>query len=113
MTNTKICILIGLLIALIILIFTANILFLSNLSSDQTNPLGTSSNAFNRNVQSKSYFGHQIRRKLKELKPIYLNKNPRYYGVRNQIWKNFRPNSYDNVTTVWDISYWVSQKDIQ
>lgn len=109
MTNTKLCILIGLLIALIILVFTANIFFLSNLSADQSGASGASSNTLGgRNAFSKSHIAHQIRKKVKELKPVYLNKNPHYYGVRNQVWKNFRSSSYENVTTVWDISYWVS-----
>lgn len=111
MTNTKICILFGLLIALIIIVFTANIFFLSNLSDEQANSSGGSTNSLNRNAFSKSQFNHQLRRKLKELKPIYLNKNPRYYVVRNQVWKNFRSNTYDNLTTVWDISYWVSVRE--
>lgn len=112
MTKSKLCIVLGVLAALISLVFTLNFYFLSHLSADQNggaggNAIDGSSSGHGR--QSKSSYMHQVRKKLKTLKPNYLNRNPRFYGVRNHIWRNFEPKPYENVSSVWDISYWVSE----
>lgn len=112
MTKSKLCIVLGVLVALIVLVFTLNFYFLSHLSADQNgggNAIDGSSSGHGRQSSSKSSYMHQVRKKVKLLKPNYLNRNPRFYGVRNHIWRNFEPKPYENVSSVWDISYWVSE----
>lgn len=114
MTKSKLCIVLGVLAALISLVFTLNFYFLTHLSADQNgggggNAIDGSSSGHGRQSSSKSSYMHQVRKKVKLLKPNYLNRNPRFYGVRNHIWRNFEPKPYENVSSVWDISYWVSE----
>ncbi|KAJ6636941.1 Glycosaminoglycan xylosylkinase like, partial [Pseudolycoriella hygida] len=45
-----------------------------------------------------------IRRSATNLKPIYLNKNPRLYTIRDTFLKNLKPAVYDNLTLIWDIA---------
>lgn len=53
-----------------------------------------------------------IRRSVKNLKPVYLNKNPRFYTIRNKLLNNLKPALYDNVTVIWDMVHWVSNSRI-
>lgn len=109
MTKRKICVVLGLLAALIIFVFSLNFYFLKHLNSDQNGIAGGSHDGSmsGRQSSSKSVYFHQLRKKVKILKPNYLNRNPRFYGIRNKIWRNFEPKPYENVSTVWDITYWV------
>lgn len=111
MTKSKLCIVLGVLAALILLVFTLNFYFLSHLSADQNGGSGgkaVDGTGHGRQPTSKSGYLHQVRKKVKLLKPNYLNRNPRFYAVRNHIWRNLEPKPYENVSIVWDISYWVS-----
>lgn len=93
---------------MILLVFTLNFYFLSHLSADQSGGSGGNAIDGSSGRQSKSSYMHQVRKKVKLLKPNYLNRNPRFYGVRNQIWRNFELKPYENVSAIWDITYWVS-----
>lgn len=106
MTKQKVWIILGLFSALILLVFSLNFYFLSHLNSNQLGAGGNDPNSL-RHVTSKSGYFHLVKKKVRNLKPIYLNKNPKYYSIRNKVWRNFEPKAYDNVTLIWDISYWV------
>lgn len=103
MTKSKSCI-IGLLVALIIVIFVLNFYFVSYLN-DGTGRDGSLSHS---RLNTKAGLLSQVRKRVKQLKPVYLNRNPRYYSIRNKVWRNFEPKPYENVSTVWDIAFWVS-----
>lgn len=111
MTKRKLCIVVGLLAALFLLIISLNFYFLTHLSGEQ-NSAGSGSGgdgsvaAHGRSSSRSSYF-HQVRKRVKSLKPVYLNRNPKFYGIRNKIWRNFQPATYENVSLIWDITYWV------
>lgn len=110
MTKSKLCVVLGVLAAVIVLVFTLNFYFLSHLSAEQNgggNGIEGGGSGHGRQPTSKSGYMHQVRKKVKLLKPNYLNRNPRFYGVRNHIWRNFEPKPYENVSAVWDIAYWV------
>lgn len=49
-----------------------------------------------------------LRVRSKNLKPIYLNKNPRYFGKRQTILQNFIPRLYENIGDVWNVANTVS-----
>lgn len=49
-----------------------------------------------------------LRLRVKALKPVYKNRNPRFYTIRSSIWENFIPRPYDNVENVWAASQKVS-----
>lgn len=106
MTKRKICVVFGLLIGLIVLIFSLNFYFLSHLNDGQSG-VGRDGSLSGRFGSKASVLG-AVRRKVKQLKPVYLNRNPRYYSIRNKVWRNFEPKPYENASLIWDISYWVS-----
>lgn len=112
MTKSKLCIVLGLLVALILLIFTLNFYFLSHLNDSQNGGTGRDGTSLHSRPNSKTSLLNQVRRKVKQLKPVYLNRNPRYYSIRNKVWRNFEPKPYDNATIIWDISFWVCIKFI-
>lgn len=100
----QICLIFVLLIILFLLIFSLNFYFLNRLNNDQlvvNDALKTGKPAYVEGV---------IRRSVNNLKPVYLNKNPRFYAIRNKLLKNLKPAHYDNVTIVWDIANWVSDR---
>lgn len=55
-----------------------------------------------------SYIENKIRKLANSLKPVYINRNPRFYSIRNKLLKNFHPSIYENASIVWDIVHWVS-----
>lgn len=103
MTKQKVWIILGLLAALVLLVFSLNFYFVSYLNANQSG-IDT---AYGKAMSTKSGYFHQLKKRVRALKPIYLNRNPQYYRIRNKVWRNFEPQPYDNVTTIWDISYWV------
>lgn len=105
MTKSKSCIIVSLLVALII-IFILNFYFVSYLNDGQ-NGAGRDGTSLHK-LHSKASLLSQVRKKVKQLKPVYVNRNPRYYSIRNKVWRNFDPKPYDNVSTIWDIAYWVN-----
>lgn len=105
MTKSKLWIVIGVLIGLVVVVYAINFYFLSHLSGD-ANAVDGEIGSHGRH--SKSSYAQQVRKRVKLLKPNYLNRNPRFYGIRNKIWRNFEPQTYENVTNVWDIAYWVN-----
>lgn len=107
MTKSKLCIVLSLLVALILFIFTLNFYFLSHLNDNQNGGAGRDGISLHSRPNSKASLLNQVRRKVKQLKPVYLNRNPRYYSIRNKVWRNFEPKTYDNATIIWDISFWV------
>lgn len=108
MTKRKLCIVVGLLAAIFLLIISLNFYFLTHLSTEQNGVGGAGADGMThgRSSSRSSYF-HQVRKRVKSLKPVYLNRNPKFYGIRNKIWRNFQPTTYENVSLIWDITYWV------
>lgn len=102
MTKQKVWIILGLLAVVIIVVYSLNFYFMSHLNANEHDGSGYS------RISSKSGYLHQLKKKVRSLKPIYLNRNPQYYRIRNKVWRNFEPKPYDNVTNVWDIAYWVN-----
>lgn len=100
MTKNKVWIILGLLVGIIIVVYSLNFYFVSHLAANEHDGHGRYS--------SKSGYLHQLKKRVRGLKPNYLNRNPQYYKIRNRVWRNFEPRPYDNVTNVWDIAYWVS-----
>lgn len=76
---------------------------MSHLNAD-----GAGDTSYGKVASTKSGYFHQLKKRVRALKPIYLNRNPQYYRIRNQVWRNFEEKPYDNATTVWDITFWVS-----
>lgn len=101
MTRRQICVIFILLVLLFVLIFALNFYFLTRLNEQIADEMydGAKGNRIRE---------HEIRKRQKSLKPVYLNKNPRFYVVRNQELRNLRPAPYTNVSTIWDIVKWVS-----
>lgn len=99
----KVWIVIGLLAALILIVYSMNFYFVSFLNANQ-NEVGDTSYG---TATTKAAYFHQLKKRVRALKPIYLNRNPQYYRIRNKVWRNFEPKPYENVSTVWDLSYWV------
>lgn len=104
MTKQKVWVILGLFAALILLVFSLNFYFVSYLNANQS---GIGDTAYGKATSTKSGYLHQLKKRVRALKPNYLNRNPQYYRIRNKVWRNFEPQPYDNVTTIWDISYWV------
>lgn len=98
----QICLIFVLLIILFLLIFSLNFYFLNRLNNDQLNVKDSVKSG------KPAYVEGLIRRSVKSLKPVYLNKNPRFYTIRNKLLKNVNPAPYDNVSVIWDIVHWVS-----
>lgn len=98
----QICLIFVLLIILFLLIFSLNFYFLNRLNNDQINVKDSLKSSKPTHIEG------WIRRSVKNLKPVYLNKNPRFYTIRNKLLKNVKPTLYDNATVVWDIIHWVS-----
>lgn len=96
----QICLIFVLLIILFLLIFSLNFYFLNRLNNDQLNGKDPQQN------DKPTYVQNLIRRSVNSLKPVYLNKNPRFYTIRNKLLKHLSPAHYDNVTVVWDIVHW-------
>lgn len=103
MTKQKVWIILGLLAALILIVYSLNFYFVSHLN---TNQVGDTS--YGKATSTKSGYFHQLKKRVRALKPNYINRNPQYYRIRNKVWRNFEPKTYDNVSLIWDISYWVS-----
>lgn len=106
MTNQKLWIVLGLLAALILIVYSMNFYFVSYLNADQNGVDDTSHHG--KAASTKTGYLHQLKKRVRALKPIYLNRNPQYYRIRNKVWRNFEPKPYENVSTVWDMAYWVS-----
>lgn len=104
MTQQKLWIVLGLLAALILIVFSLNFYFMSYLNANQN---GVGDTNYGKSASTKSGYFHQLKKRVRLLKPIYLNKNPQFYRIRNKVWRNFEPKTYENVSTVWDLSYWV------
>lgn len=96
-------IVLGLLAALILVVFSLNFYFMLRLNADVA--VDTSHGKLT--PRQSGYF-HQLKKRVRTLKPIYLNRNPQYYRMRNKLWRNFEEKPYENATTVWDITFWVS-----
>lgn len=105
MTKQIVWIILGLLAALILIVYSLNFYFVSHLNANH-NGGGDTSHA--KAASTKSTYFHQLKKRVRLLKPIYLNRNPQYYRIRNKVSRNFEPKTYENVSMVWDISYWVS-----
>lgn len=101
MTKNKVWIILGLLVAIIIVVYSLNFYFVSHLTANEHDASGYGRHS------SKSSYLHHVKKRVRALKPIYLNRNPQYYKIRNKVVRNFEPKPYDNVTNVWDIAYWV------
>lgn len=104
MTKQKLWIVLGLLAALILIVFSLNFYFVSYLNANQN----AGDSGYGKGTSTKSGYFHQLKKRVRALKPVYLNRNPQYYRIRNKVWRNFEAKPYDNVTTIWDISFWVS-----
>lgn len=101
----QVWIVLGLLAALILIVYSMNFYFVSYLNANQ-NVAGDASHG--KSASTKSGYLHQLKKRVRSLKPIYLNRNPQYYRIRNKVWRNFEPKPYENVSNVWDqVSYWV------
>lgn len=107
----QIWIIFGLLVGLIVLVYSLDFYFISHLNGNQVGAGGSDTSV--RHATSKSGYLHLVKKKVRSLKPIYLNRNPKYYSIRNKVWRNFEPKPYENVSTVWDISFWVCKIDNQ
>lgn len=106
MTQQKLWIILGFLTALIFIVFSLNFYFMSHLNATQN--VGIGDIGYGKIASTKSGYMHQLKKRVRTLKPIYLNRNPQYYRIRNKVWRNFEEKPYDNVSTVWDISHWVN-----
>lgn len=106
MTKQKLWIIFGILAVLILTVFSLNFYFISYLNVSQNSGIGDGSYA---KIATKKFgYMHQLQKRVRTLKPIYLNQNPQYYRIRNKVSRNFEERPYENVSTVWDISFWVS-----
>lgn len=113
MTKQKLWIVLGLLAALILTVFSLNFYFMSHLNANQDIGIGDGSyGSYGKIATTKSAYMHQLKKRVRALKPIYLNRNPQYYRIRNKVWRNFEEKPYENVSMVWDISYWVNSCEI-
>lgn len=111
MTKRKLCIVVGSLAAIFLLIVLLNFYFLTHLSGEQSLSAGGvvgDVGISHGRASSRSGYFHLVRKRVKSLKPMYLNRNPKFYSTRNKIWRNFLPAPYENVSLIWDITYWVS-----
>lgn len=104
MTQQKTWIVLGLLMSLILIVYSMNFYFVAYLNANQN---GVGDVNHSKTASSKSGYIHQLKKRARAVKPMYLNKNPQYYRIFNKVWRNFEPKPYDNVSTVWEISYWV------
>lgn len=104
MTRQTVWIILGLLAALIFTVYSLNFYFVSYLNANQNG-------AGDVKQSTKSGYFHHLKKRVRALKPIYLNRNPQYYRIRNKVWRNFEAQPYDNASDVWDIAYWVRQPD--
>lgn len=86
-------------VALAATVFVVNVYFLNRLG-DQTSIGAAYATAQKLEIH--------IRRTAKHLKPNYVNRNPRFFGVRNKLLKNLKQASYENASLLWEISQWVS-----
>lgn len=83
-------------VVLVAAIYTVNVYFLNRLDASQSGSFAT--------AQKLEY---HIRRTTRHLKPNYLNRNPRFFGVRNKLLRNLQSSNYENASTLWEISHWV------
>ncbi|XP_031617546.1 glycosaminoglycan xylosylkinase homolog [Contarinia nasturtii] len=102
MTKQKLWIILGLLAALILIVFSLNFYFVSHLNANQNG----GGEGHGKMASTKAGYLHQLKKRVRSLKPIYLNRNPQYYRIRNKVWRNFETKTYENVSLIWDISYW-------
>lgn len=109
MTKQKVWIILGLLATLILIVFSLNFYFVSYLNTNQN---GIGDTSYGKSASTKAGYFHQLKKRVRALKPIYLNRNPQYYRIRNKVWRNFEPKVYENVSLIWDISYWVSAEKV-
>lgn len=96
MTNRRIFFIIGVLLLLVVAVFVVNFYFLARLSEDDLNK-----------VSSVRVLENVIRSRVRHLKPVYLNRNPRFFMYRNKLLRNFKPAPYENASIIWDIVNWV------
>lgn len=90
---------VGIIIALVILacvVAGANLYFMYYLNVEEAP-----------HVSSTRALENMIRQKIRELHPVYLNRNPRLFMYRNKLLKNYKPASYENASVLWDIANWV------
>lgn len=110
MTQQKIWIILGLLAALILIVFSLNFYFMSHLNANPNFGIGDGG-VHGKMATTKTAYMYQLKKRVRALKPIYLNRNPQYYRIRNKVWRNFEEKPYENLSTVWDMSYWVCVKN--
>lgn len=84
-------------VALAAVVYAVNVYFLNRLDASTAGQFAT--------AQKLEY---HIRRTMRHLHPSYLNRNPRFFGVRNKLLRNLQSSNYENASTVWEISHWVS-----
>lgn len=97
MTRPQLCTIFGLLLLLILLIFSLNFYFLNRLNDQMLKDRET-------NVKVESH----IHKYAKHPKPTYANGNPRFYAIRNKMLRNMQLANYENVSVLWEFSHWVS-----
>lgn len=78
-------------------VYTVNVYFLNRLDASTSGNFAT--------AQKLEY---HIRRTTRHLRPNYLNRNPRFFGVRNKLLRNLQASNYENASTLWEISHWVN-----
>lgn len=101
MTKQQICIVFVLLVVLFALIYSLNFYFLTQLNDELL--------LARERDRTPQKLEQQIRRATRNLKPQYVNKNPRFYTVRNKLLHNLSPMRYENASILWDISHYVSK----
>uniref|UniRef100_A0A0K8UFU9 Glycosaminoglycan xylosylkinase n=4 Tax=Bactrocera latifrons TaxID=174628 RepID=A0A0K8UFU9_BACLA len=94
---------VGIIVALVILVCVvagANLYFMYYLNVEEAP-----------HVSSTRALENMIRQKIRELHPVYLNRNPRLFMYRNKLLKNYKPAPYENATVLWDIANWWPQEN--
>lgn len=108
MKLNRIILIVIVLILLFFIIFGLNFYFLQRLNEQITQKNNKSSKF--QIISSKSAKRAEddieivLRLRVKDLKPVYKNRNPRFYAIRRSIWENFIPRPYDNLDDVWAVS---------
>lgn len=100
MTNNKRFLFIGIIIFAIVAVYFINFYFLYQIDEDSK-------------LSTLRALEHAIRHKVRRLHPTYLNRNPRFFMYRNKLLRNYKPNSYENASIIWDIvNWWPNENDI-
>ncbi|XP_055903700.1 glycosaminoglycan xylosylkinase homolog [Eupeodes corollae] len=99
MTNKRTVFIVVALVTLVVIVAGANFYFMYYLNAEEGK------------LSSMRALENMIRSKMRHLKPVYLNRNPRFFMYRNKLLRNYKPVPYENASILWDIANWWPQEN--